>query len=73
MTLDIIIIFLILLILFMCINMFFKRNIEKYGVYCGKYKEQSSCSNDSECTWNPYTSVSGDVSGWCGVNNNLSS
>ena len=71
--LDIIIIFLILLILFMCVNICFKKDIEKYGVYCGRYKEESKCSNDTECKWNLYTSVSGDVSGWCNVNdNNLS-
>lgn len=57
-------------LIFICINKYFKKDIENYGIYCGNYKNQYGCSNDTECIWNPYTSQSGISAGWCGQNPN---
>ena len=66
--LDLIIVFLIILILFICTNMCLKKYIERYGVYCGRYKTETDCSNDNECLWN----ILG-TGGWCSQNTNQSS
>jgi len=73
--LTLIIVFLIILLLFICINLCLNDNIEKYGIYCGRYNintttAQTNCMNDSECMWNIYTPVTGSASGWCGQNPN---
>ena len=39
-----------------------KKNIEPYGIYCGKYMSSSDCSNDSNCQWN-----SSIGKGWCDI------
>ena len=67
------IIFLILFVLFYITNILLKKNIEKYGVYCGRYNlnsttAQSQCNQDSECKWNTYNSRDKTTSGWCGQN-----
>ena len=68
---HIIFIFLTIIILFLLFNMYFKKNIENYGVYCGTYNlnpstAQRNCSNDIECIWNNYTTANGKSAGWCG-------
>jgi len=61
----------IIIILFFGINMLLKKNIERYGIYCGRYNIDKSsarrrCKGDIECTWNEYTSRTGIPAGWCG-------
>jgi hypothetical protein len=58
-------------LIFICINKFLKKDIENYGIYCGRYNinpstAQYGCKNDHECNWNEYTSQSGTSAGWCG-------
>ena len=71
----IILTFIIFLILFICINMYLKKQRENFGIYCGRYntisdlnKSKTSCSADTECQWNSYTSQAGAVGGYCTVN-----
>ena len=69
----IILTFIIFLILFICINMYLNKQRENFGIYCGRYNEtpataQTSCSADSECQWNSYTSQAGTVGGYCTIN-----
>jgi hypothetical protein len=73
--LYLIIIFLIILIIFYFFNIILNKNIEKYGIYCGRYNldtdlslAQTNCTNDPECLWNNYISVGGKSAGWCGQN-----
>jgi hypothetical protein len=63
----------IFLILFLINKYAFQQKKENFGVYCGSYNlesssssAQSDCVGNSECQWNPYTSKSGTVGGWCG-------
>jgi hypothetical protein len=63
-------ILIVIIILFFFINYLFKKNIENYGIYCGRYNlqpsiAQSTCSEDSNCAWTPYTSQNGKKYGWC--------
>ena len=72
-NLYLVIIFFILLVLFYFLNKILKKNIEKYGTYCGRYNldkgtAQKYCSNDIECKWNDYTAQDGTKAGWCGQN-----
>jgi hypothetical protein len=74
-NLLLLIIFLILFVLFYIANILFKKNIEKYGVYCGRYNlasagtAKSQCEQDKECKWNVYNvRGSNTPSGWCGQN-----
>ena len=45
-----------IIIIFFFLNHILKKNIEKYGIYCGLYNTSStpeaSCNNDTECLWN---------------------
>jgi hypothetical protein len=69
------IIFLVLFVLFYISNILLKKNIEKYGDYCGQYNlasaglAKSQCDQNKECKWNSYdTHNSSTPSGWCGQN-----
>jgi len=75
----IIIILIALITLFFGINTYLKKNIEQYGIYCGRYniKEQGDtdnrkirrrCMADDQCKWNDYKSANGVPAGWCGQN-----
>jgi len=71
--LYLIIIFVIILIIFYFFNRILNKEIEKYGIYCGRYNLNKgtalqNCNNDSECLWNNYTSLAGIPAGWCGQN-----
>lgn len=57
------------------INIYLKKNIEAYGIYCGRYNinkstAQARCNADKQCAWNNYTSQDGTSNGWCGQNPN---
>jgi hypothetical protein len=65
-----IIIFIVILFIFVFIDILTKKNVEKYGVYCGRYNlspstAQPACSEDSNCAWKPYRTRTGDTIGWC--------
>jgi hypothetical protein len=69
------VIFLIILLLFYFLNNFLKKNIENYGIYCGRYNiitnnniAKTKCTSDLECIWNNYIARDGTSSGWCGQN-----
>lgn len=65
------IIILIILILFYIINIILKKNIEKYGIYCGRYNlkpktAEALCKKDNNCSWNTYNDTSsGTKNNWC--------
>lgn len=66
------IIFLIILFLFFIMNMILKRNVENYGIFCGRYnfeptkKAMKKCKKDFNCTWKSYTDTSsGLINSWC--------
>jgi hypothetical protein len=68
-----VIILIILITLFFCINFYLKKNIEGYGIYCGRYNIDKSsdirrCKADNQCKWNEYKSRTGIPAGWCGQN-----
>jgi hypothetical protein len=49
-------ILLIIALIFYMLNIFMKKSIEKFGIYCGSYNldkstAQKYCSNDPECAW----------------------
>lgn len=71
-----IIILLIISLTFYMLNIFMKKSIEKFGIYCGSYNLNKStaekyCSNDQECAW---TSIkdpnTGLMNSWCSQNPN---
>ena len=67
---KIILFIVIFLILFLINRYFFTQKKENFGTYCGSYNlglvsNQSNCISNSECQWNPYTSKSGTVGGYC--------
>jgi len=66
-------IFIIIISMYILLNIFLKKNIESYGIYCGSYNlkplsAQQKCTNDIECIWNNYNTLNGESSGWCGQN-----
>ena len=72
-NLFLIIIFLIILVIFYFLNIILKKNIEKYGIYCGRYNldkptAEKFCKGDNECLWNNYKARDGTPAGWCGQN-----
>lgn len=78
-VLYLIIIFFIIIILFLIMQTNLKKNIERYGVYCGSYnlhqdmsKSYSKCIKDANCTWKTKqtNNRSGVNPGWCTTNPN---
>ena len=70
-----IVVLIIIIILFFSVNFYLKKNIEGYGIYCGRYnidKETAlrRCKADIQCKWNEYYSKNGVPAGWCGQNPN---
>jgi len=66
-------IFIFIISIYILLNIFLKKNIESYGIYCGSYNlnrltAQQKCTNDMECIWNNYNTLDGVPSGWCGQN-----
>lgn len=66
-----ILIFLFIISIYILLNIFLKKNIENYGIYCGSYNlnrstAQQKCTTDIECIWNNYNTLDGQASGWCG-------
>jgi hypothetical protein len=63
----------IVLIIFILLNIYLKKNIENYGVPCGRYNinkatAEKNCRADTECQWNTFNQVTGDVTKWCSPN-----
>ena len=67
-------ILLIIVLIFYMLNIFMKKSIEKFGIYCGSYNldkstAQKYCSNDQECAWistkDPNTGL---MNSWCSQN-----
>ena len=64
-------IFLVILFLFIIVNMTIFKNVERYGVYCGRYNldpktAQKNCNSDSNCKWNSFVDGStGITNSWC--------
>ena len=62
---------LIIILIFLFVNFYMKKQIDNFGIYCGRYNldsntAQSSCSADSNCQWKSYTdSSTGLVNNWC--------
>jgi hypothetical protein len=78
-VLYLIIIFIIIIILFLIMQTNLKKNIERYGVYCGSYnlnqdmsKSYSKCIKDANCTWitSSVKNNTGARPGWCTTNPN---
>jgi hypothetical protein len=64
---------LIIILIFYFFNKILDKDIENYGVYCGRYNldkgtAQQYCLGDTECTWNNYTTQDGTLTGWCTQN-----
>lgn len=65
-----IIIFIVILVIFAFINFVMKKNIENYGIYCGRYNlnppfAEHACEEDPDCKWRSYTTRTGVIDGWC--------
>jgi hypothetical protein len=66
--------FILIFLIFLFINIIIKKkNIEKYGIYCGRYNinqttAETKCKADNECAWNNYTAQDKTQHGWCGQN-----
>ena len=69
-------ILLIISLIFYMLNIFMKKSIEKFGIYCGSYNldkrtAEKYCINDKECVWNsvkdPNTKL---MNSWCTQNPN---
>lgn len=64
-------IFLVILFLFIVVNMTIFKNIERYGVYCGRYNldpktAKKNCKSDFNCKWNSFVDGStGITNSWC--------
>jgi hypothetical protein len=68
---------LIIIVIFYILNMYIKKPVEKFGIYCGSYNlhsnntAQKHCSNDQECAWisikDPNTGL---MNSWCSQNPN---
>lgn len=71
-----IIILLIIALIFYMLNIFMKKSIEKFGIYCGSYNLNKStaekyCRNDQECAWTSIKdSNTGLMNSWCSQNPN---
>lgn len=67
-------ILLITTLIFYMLNIFMKKSIEKFGIYCGSYNllkktAQKRCSNDPECAWNSIKDPNtGLMNSWCSQN-----
>ena len=67
-------ILLIIALIFYILNIFMKKSIEKFGIYCGSYNlnkntAQKHCSNDTECAWNSIKDPNtGLMNSWCSQN-----
>ena len=65
---------LIIIVIFYILNIFMKKSIEKFGVYCGSYNldkktAKKRCSNDQECAWNSIKDPNtGLMNEWCAQN-----
>lgn len=73
MKLNILYIFLILLIVFVFVNILLKRDIENFGIYCGRYNldkdsAEKKCKADDECEWIQRVNKNGVDSSWCTQN-----
>lgn len=64
-------IFLVILFLFIVVNITISKNMEKFGVYCGRYNlnpasAQKKCKSDFNCQWNSFVDGStGIKNSWC--------
>jgi hypothetical protein len=61
----------VIILLFLFVNMYLKKQIDNFGIYCGRYNLNPSnakvlCSADSNCQWNTTTDPSNGISNsWC--------
>jgi len=65
----------IITLIFYMLNIFMKKSIENYGIYCGSYnlyeKENAErgCKNDSNCAWNSFKDPNTKLmNNWCSQN-----
>jgi hypothetical protein len=61
------IVFLVLFFALFIMNDIIKKQIERFGIYCGSYGDQMNCSKDSNCIWR---TTQGN--GWCDQKNQSS-
>jgi hypothetical protein len=72
----ILIITILIVVVFYVVNMFLKRSIEKFGIYCGSYNLDKAtakryCQSDPECAWNSLKDPNtGLMNEWCSQNPN---
>jgi hypothetical protein len=61
----------VIILLFLFVNMYLKKQIDNFGVYCGRYNlnpttAKASCSIDSNCDWKTITDPSNGIeTSWC--------
>ena len=64
-------IFLVILFLFVIVNITIFKNVEKYGIYCGRYNMNKKtakeyCKADYNCQWNSYKDPATNIrNSWC--------
>lgn len=72
----ILIITILIVVIFYVLNMFLKRSVENFGIYCGSYNINKAtakryCQGDVECAWiskkDPNTGLMNE---WCTQNPN---
>lgn len=69
-------IFLVIIVILYIINMYLKKSIENFGIYCGSYNlnkntAQLYCTKDPECAWNSTKDPNtGLMNNWCSQNPN---
>lgn len=72
----ILIITILIVVVFYVVNMFLKRSVENFGIYCGRYNLNKStakryCQGDPECKWNSQKDPNtGLMNEWCTQNPN---